>query len=273
MGREENWKDVFISHASQDKSTYVLPLKHALDAEGVSSWLDAFEITWGDSIVGEVNVALARSDYVLVCLSNHFLDRPWPEAELYSALAIQNGQRRNRILPLILNSKNEILQKYPLLASIEHREWNDDPLVIAKEVKYILDNNAKSASKTLNITVIGPHTGQRHNLSVSRTASVSYLEQLAVSALDVENELKTGEFARFWVRYIIVDVRASDFFISLPRSRCRDLHAVIHTEDGIQCSDRALDRLDDIGFQDGLEIYLYPIEDDTRPLMEVNTLL
>ncbi len=34
-------QDVFISHASQDKQEYVLPLVTALSSKGVTYWLDA----------------------------------------------------------------------------------------------------------------------------------------------------------------------------------------------------------------------------------------
>lgn len=78
--------------------TPIQPLADSLRQAGVSVWLDKTEITWGDTITGRVNEALRRSRFVLLCLSRHFLARPWPEAELNAALALQNRQARVRLL-------------------------------------------------------------------------------------------------------------------------------------------------------------------------------
>ena len=42
--------DVFISHASEDKDTFVRPLAVALNALGVTVWYDEFSLRPGDSI-------------------------------------------------------------------------------------------------------------------------------------------------------------------------------------------------------------------------------
>jgi hypothetical protein len=44
----EVW-DVFISHAGEDKSAVVRPLRDALEAFGVKVWFDAFELGIGDA--------------------------------------------------------------------------------------------------------------------------------------------------------------------------------------------------------------------------------
>jgi len=62
-------KDVFLSHAFEDKEVHVLPLTRALDNCAISYWLDTVEIGWGDSIVTKLNEGLTASRYVLVLLS------------------------------------------------------------------------------------------------------------------------------------------------------------------------------------------------------------
>src|SRR5262245_17579059 len=75
-------KDVFLCHASPDKDSYVRPLARELNARGVSFWLDEAEIAWGASITPKINQGLGTSRYVLVFLSEAFLERNWPQTEL-----------------------------------------------------------------------------------------------------------------------------------------------------------------------------------------------
>src|SRR5262245_62153631 len=107
----EDTRDLFISYAGADKAQYVQPLADRLVHRDVSFWLDNLEIAWGDSIPLRINEGLRRSRYVLVCLSEHFLRRPWPEAEIASALAIQNDTGQKRVLPLMLNSRDLVLKQ------------------------------------------------------------------------------------------------------------------------------------------------------------------
>lgn len=108
--------DVFISHAGPDKGRYVLPLAEALGRRGVSFWLDERNLTIGDSLTMGINEGLQCSRYVLLCLSEAFLGRPWPEAELGAALAIENRLGQKRVLPVVLNSPEKVFARYPLLA-------------------------------------------------------------------------------------------------------------------------------------------------------------
>ena len=45
----EKW-DIFISHANEEKEPVAIPLKEALERQGLSVWLDANEMQIGDSI-------------------------------------------------------------------------------------------------------------------------------------------------------------------------------------------------------------------------------
>jgi len=78
---EKRW-DVFISHASEDKETFVRPLAMALCQLGASVWYDEFTLQLGESISRSIDKGLANSVYGLVVLSNAFLQKPWPEYEL-----------------------------------------------------------------------------------------------------------------------------------------------------------------------------------------------
>ncbi|WP_380169628.1 DUF1883 domain-containing protein [Jannaschia sp. R86511] len=77
----EVW-DVFISHASEDKSAVARPLRDALVAHGVKVWFDAFELGIGDSLRRKIDQGLARSTFGVVILSSAFFAKDWPQYEL-----------------------------------------------------------------------------------------------------------------------------------------------------------------------------------------------
>lgn len=74
--------DVFVSHASEDKETFVRPLAKALQSLGVSVWYDEFSLTLGDSLSRSIDKGIAGSRYGLVIVSPAFIEKPWPEHEL-----------------------------------------------------------------------------------------------------------------------------------------------------------------------------------------------
>src|SRR6266478_4098905 len=137
-------QDLFISHAGADQEQYIRPLADALTTQGLTFWLDTIEIEWGDNVTKKINVGLSDSRYALLCLSRHYLHRPWPEAEMTATLAIQNSGGNKRVLPLILNSKEQILQEYPLLAALAYREFSAGVDVLAQELSTMISNQSKS---------------------------------------------------------------------------------------------------------------------------------
>ena len=78
---EYTW-DVFISHASEDRDTVARPLARALKDLGLKVWIDAFEITVGDSLRRGIDKGLCESRFGIVILSSHFFQKDWPQAEL-----------------------------------------------------------------------------------------------------------------------------------------------------------------------------------------------
>lgn len=53
--------DVFISHASEDKASFVNPLARALEASGLQTWFDATALTVGDSLRAKIDEGLSHS--------------------------------------------------------------------------------------------------------------------------------------------------------------------------------------------------------------------
>jgi len=204
---EETQEDLFISHASADKRIYVQPLANELSQRQVTFWLDSVDIEWGDSVPLRINEGLRKSRYVLLCLSESYLRRPWPEAELASALAAQNAAGQKRLLPLILNSKELVLGTYPLLAALAYREYRD-PAGVADEIAHVVRPTEKAPSD-LHVVMESVHTGKLCNIYVSPRVSVRWLVDQAERALSLREHAETGAYEHFKVRWVLVDTITS----------------------------------------------------------------
>lgn len=109
-------RDLFISHASEEKETVVRPLAAALTACGWSVWIDELELTLGDSLSGRIDAALAQSHFGVVVLSEAFFAKPWPQREL-AGLAAREIEGTKVILPVWHGvDRAYIVQRSPTLA-------------------------------------------------------------------------------------------------------------------------------------------------------------
>lgn len=109
--------DVFVSHASPDKDSFVRPFAEALDALGVSVWFDEFVLKPGSSLRRSIDEGIRKARYGIVVLSPAFLGgRPWTEHELDGLV---NGYVYNRqvLLPIWHGVDAEAVSAYsPSLA-------------------------------------------------------------------------------------------------------------------------------------------------------------
>lgn len=74
--------DVFISHASEDKNSFVRPLANALIAKGLNVWYDEMTLKIGDSLRQKIDKGLSNSKVGLVVLSPSFINKGWTNYEL-----------------------------------------------------------------------------------------------------------------------------------------------------------------------------------------------
>lgn len=108
--------DVFVSHASEDKDTFVRPLSIALANLGVSVWYDEFSLRVGDSLSRSIDKGLADSRFGLVIVSQAFVAKPWTEYELRGLVAREIGEDRI-ILPIWHGvGRREVIEFSPPLA-------------------------------------------------------------------------------------------------------------------------------------------------------------
>lgn len=107
--------DVFICHASENKSDVALPLYDSLKAKGINAFIDCFAIKWGDSLVGKINTALQKSKYVIAIISEESIVKSWPMKELNAVLSLEISSTKTRLLPLMVGDSETLLEKLPLL--------------------------------------------------------------------------------------------------------------------------------------------------------------
>lgn len=110
-------RDVFISHASEDKARVAGPIAEELSASGWSVWLDEYELTVGDSLNGQINHGLAHSRFGVVVLSKAFFEKKWTQAELAALAAKEMTSGAKVILPVWHGiDQNYLVEVAPVLA-------------------------------------------------------------------------------------------------------------------------------------------------------------
>jgi Domain of unknown function (DUF1883)/TIR domain len=116
QGMDQQVWDVFISHASEDKAPVARPLTEALQARGISVWLDDFELKIGDSLRRKIDVGLANSAFGVVVLSRNFFAKGWPQYEL-DGLVTRQVSGEQTLLPVWHEiTKDEVVAHSPSLA-------------------------------------------------------------------------------------------------------------------------------------------------------------
>jgi TIR domain len=109
--------ELFISHASEDKDTFVRPLADALiQRPGFKVFYDDYSLFMGDSLLASISKGLRECDFGIVIFSPDFLRKKWPQVELDGLFARETIERKI-ILPVWYKlGREEILAQYPSFA-------------------------------------------------------------------------------------------------------------------------------------------------------------
>ena len=108
--------DVFISHATEDKKTFVEDLVNALREKAVKVWYDSLNIKWGDSLRTQIDNGLKKSAFGIVVLSENYIEKGWTQYELEGLFNIEMTQGKT-ILPIWHNiTKQQVMNFSPTLA-------------------------------------------------------------------------------------------------------------------------------------------------------------
>ncbi len=112
FGESDNMKwDVFISHATEDKEEFVMPLANKLREYGVNVWIDKFTLKIGDSLSKSIDEGLKEANYGVVVLSKFFLSKGYTDYELRSLISREIGNRKV-ILPIWHNINKRDIEQY-----------------------------------------------------------------------------------------------------------------------------------------------------------------
>jgi KaiC/GvpD/RAD55 family RecA-like ATPase len=137
--------DIFISHASEDKNTFVRPLAVALRSHGLRVWYDEFSLTPGDSLRRSIEHGLANSKFGIVVVSPSFAGKPWTERELSALYAQLDGGDAKRIVPIWHDiDLQAIRRKFPFLADILALNSSTQTLLEIVERILILSHTERS---------------------------------------------------------------------------------------------------------------------------------
>jgi len=74
--------DLFISYASEERRSVVLPIVNRLSDSGLKVWYDDERLVIGSSLLQLISQGLKQSRYGVVVLSRNFFLKDWPKYEL-----------------------------------------------------------------------------------------------------------------------------------------------------------------------------------------------
>ena len=126
--------DIFLSHASEDKATFVDALVAALESLELRAWYSPFELHLGDSLTESINKGLRSARYGLVVLSHSFFAKQWTQAELGALFALMM-QERTRVLPVWHGLTTDDVARYaPLLLDRIAARSDEGASIVAAQV-------------------------------------------------------------------------------------------------------------------------------------------
>lgn len=231
--------DVFISHASEDKRSFVEPLALELRKRGLNVWFDKFVLQVGDSLRASIELGLAKSRFGIVIFSPSFFKKKWPKAEL-NGLFSKEIAGKKKILPILHEySVAKLRQRYPIqsdklsLSSAMSMDYICDELIrVVKPELLLLDNlgnqNRETAEaflhaaqtqhpgyeftiETRTFTAEGKKPRQRIEINVANIALIKSLPTINVTfvgkgAEKISEFLRTGR-AQTWTAEEFMDLQ------------------------------------------------------------------
>jgi hypothetical protein len=104
---------VFVSYSSHDKK-FVNVLTKELNDRGIITWVDYKQIKVGQPIPRRISEGIISSDYFLIVISSSAVHSQWVENELNSAYFKAAQNKRDSILPILLEKIDLPLLLKPL---------------------------------------------------------------------------------------------------------------------------------------------------------------
>jgi hypothetical protein len=175
--------DVFLSHASEDKSTFVEPLALELIKLGLKVWYDRFSLRVGDSLHDSIELGLSKSRYGVVVFSPAFFAKNWTRAEL-NGLFAREMDGHKVILPIwhqLLRA--DVLKVLPIMADKVALQSSDGIASVAKSLVEVIrpellavqtsSDAAVMAGKRLAEAVNRDHPGYEVRVTTGPSLSIA----------------------------------------------------------------------------------------------------
>lgn len=120
----KNSSRVFISHSSKDKEKIVNPLNAYLQANNIGTWLDSYEIDYGENIYLKVNEGIDQSELGLFVLTDNFFDSSsgWPLTE-FSAFFMALMKSNKKVL--LVNAGVDDSKIHTLMKVYKYIMWDN----------------------------------------------------------------------------------------------------------------------------------------------------
>jgi hypothetical protein len=150
-------RDVFISHASEDKEEVARPLAEALQRRGLSVWFDEYELVLGDKLRGKIEEGIARSTLGVVILSEAFFSKQWPQQELDGLYARLVEGEFNVIVPIWHRLTREIVtERAPTIAGLLAGNTVDGVAKLADDIGRTLARRRRSHTSEEETDPVSP---------------------------------------------------------------------------------------------------------------------
>ena len=110
--------DMFVSHAWEDKDSFVTEFVDELILSGINVWYDKDKIAWGDSMRVKIDEGLRKSKFGVAVISPNYIaeGKYWTKTELDGLFQLEsvNGKM---LLPIWHNiTKKEVMEYSPIIA-------------------------------------------------------------------------------------------------------------------------------------------------------------
>jgi hypothetical protein len=160
---DHKW-DVFISHASEDKTDVVEPLAAELKTYGINVWYDNWTLKLGDSLRKKIDEGLKDSKYGIVVLSPSFLKKDWTNKELAGLMQKEVAySKENVILPVWHNiTPREVFEYSPMISDKLGTNTNYGIPHVAKQIFEVIKGEILSQEISENKQYFVPNISYKY---------------------------------------------------------------------------------------------------------------
>lgn len=143
-------RDVFISHAREDKDAVARPIAVELVRRGHTVWFDEYEFVLGDSLRQKIDQGLAHSTIGVVVLSHAFFLKQWPQRELDGLVARLMAGEENVIVPIWHQlMEHDLLRYSPPLADLLAGNSADGVESLVDQIERVLERRRSGVHRAV----------------------------------------------------------------------------------------------------------------------------